>query len=235
MADLSTVFTSLSLLAFLGFILNIVSARLFVGTGRISRLKVVAILKGVINISFIFSWAAFLFGYPVLSIPLFFITGSLLILLIYLLFNIVHDQIYVKRGAEFASIAAPIIAVLQTTEELVAQYKDIIANAYAIGLGFMLGISFLTVIYAYQLYQEMRGGASIWLLIAVYVGTIFLVSLMGVLATFYNIYGVLTDIDSFVVNMAPMIIPDIVMIATAVYYKRVVYPIIRGLVEEAKA
>jgi len=235
LADLQTTFLTLSIIAIIGFLLNLYATRLLAGTGRIARLKVVAILKGVINLAFIVSWAAFLFGYPLLSIPLFFMTGFLLLLLAYLLFNIVHDQIFVRRGAEFLSIGPLAILLLQKTSEIVQQYKDIISNVYAVGLGFMLGINFLTALYAYQLYQEMRGGAAIWLLIAVYAGTIFLVSIMGVLATFYNVSGVLSDIDSFIVNMAPLIIPDIVMLAIGVYYKREVLPIIKKLAEEVKA
>ena len=125
--------------------------------------------------------------------------------------------------------------MLQQATEIVQQYKDIISNVYAIGLGFMLGINFLTVIYAYQLFQETRGGAAIWLMIATYTGTIFLLSIMSVLATFYNISGILSDIDSFIVSTSPLILPDIIMLGIGWYYKREVLPLIEKLAEEVKA
>jgi len=225
-------FLLISSIVIIGFLLNVIAARLLVGRGRIARLKIIALLKGAINIFFIISWASFLFMSPLLSIPLFFITGFLLIILTYLLFNVVHDQLYIKRGAEFLTISLPMIVFLQEASQVISQYKDIIANAYAIGLGFMLGINLLTAFYAYQLYNEMKGGAAIWLLIAVYAGSIFVVSLMGVLATFYNVYGLLTDIESFILNMSPMIVPDIVMLYIGIYYKNRVLPIIQKLVEE---
>jgi len=235
LADIQTTFTILSAIAIVGFLLNFVASKLLMGTGRIARLKIVAILKAFINLGFIVSWATFLFGYPLLSIPLFFITGFLLILLSYILFSIVHDQVFVRRGSEFVLITPVGILLLQQVGEVVQQYKDIISNVYAIGLGFMLGINFLTVIYAYQLYQEMRGGAAIWLMIATYTGALFLVSIMGVLATFYNISGILSDIDSFIVSTSPLILPDIIMLTIGLYYKREVLPLIQKLAEEVKA
>ncbi len=235
MAEMQTVFITIMGIAFIGFILNLIASRLLVGTGRIARLKIVAILKAFINIGFVVSWATFLFGYPLLSIPLFFMTGFLLLLLSYLLFSIVHDQVFVRRGREFISLAPISILLLQQATEIVQQYKDIISNVYAIGLGFMLGINFLTVIYAYQLFQETRGGAAIWLMIATYTGTIFLLSIMSVLATFYNISGILSDIDSFIVSTSPLILPDIIMLGIGWYYKREVLPLIEKLAEEVKA
>ena len=222
----TTLFFSVSSIPIIGTVLNIYASSQFKGEGRLSMLKLLSLLKASIDIVFIISWATFFYWNPILSIPFFFLAGLLLLALSYGLFVLIHDQIYVKRGTTLTSIAIPGILLAQSVIE---QYKDIITNVYSIGLGFILAINLLSVYYAFQLYREMTGGAAIWLYLAIYTVTIFITSLLNVLATFYNITRVITDQDSFILSTSSTIIPDIVIVAISSYYKRVILPLIKEI------
>ena len=221
------IFVPISIIPLIGSILNIYSSKRFLGEGKLAMLKVISILKATINIVFILAWLSFFYWHPVLSIPLFFFSGILLLALSYLLFILVHDQIYVKRGAgALTSIALPVFLLYQTGVE---EYREMITNSYAIGLGFILAINLLTVMYAFQLYREMKGGALIWLYLAIYTASVFLTSTLNVIATFHNVAGVITDIDSFIISSVSLIIPDAIIVVISNYYVKVILPLLKEI------
>ena len=200
------------------------------GFGKISSLGNIALLKIIINILFILSWLVYFYRGPVFSIPPFYVAGILLLLLTFLLYKLVHDEIYVKRGKIVFSISLYPFLLWQIGET-VGELRDLISNSYSLGLGFILAINLLTIYYAYELYKEMKGGAFIWILIAVYVVSLFIASLFAVIATYFNLLGVFTDIDSFQYNLITLLLPDIVMVLTAYYYSNKIKPLLKELVE----
>lgn len=210
-------------IAIIGIILNIYGYRKISGVMVFRFFRRSMIIKMFSNLLFILGWECRIYGYEIFYAFFFTIAGILILIIAIIIFWGVHKEIYVER-TEFVIAPLYLFFVLNGTIFTLPRVRTLMIGAFGMGLVFMA--STFAIYNCYNLYRKRKGGAIIWLMIAIYALMILLINVLGLILTFYEIIETLSFQDVLSIHLSSIILPDLIAFYSAYYYNRRIKPLL---------
>lgn len=212
-----------SIIAIIGIVLNIYGVQKIREVKALEFLNRSMLIKIFSNMLFLSGWIARVQGYGFLYPLLFMVAGFLILIIALIIFWGVHKEIYIER-TELLIIPTGILLLTNEMQFTIPRIRTLMINAFGTGLIFMA--SSFAIYNCYKLYRKRRGGATLWLMIALYALTILLINTLGLILTFYEVLGILTIWDILSIHLSSLILPDLVAFYSAYYYVKKIRPIL---------
>jgi len=214
------------MMTIIGILLNIYGLQKIKEVRALDFFSKSMFLKIFSNILYIIGWVAGIYGVTILYGTFFAIAGIIILIITIVIFWGVHKEIYVERTELMISPIGMFFILSATTFEIEKVIKSMI-SAFGIGLGFMA--SSFAIYGCYKLYNRRKGGAILWLMVALYVLMILLVDIIGLIVIFYEVLGLLSPWDILDVYLSSLILPDIIAFYSSYYYDKKIRPLLTEL------